>query len=952
MLYKPAAAIIIPESPRRRSRRTLKSNGLDMDASDSEVHAPRAESPELTSTPPPYLRQLADATPSPVQRNGERPDPEAHIDLALQVSMPLPEPFSKHEDRPANLGDCDMALDGVVLPKSIPPSSPRIVAPPPRVTPLPSTNSNSSLREFAGSSFLPSTPDDSFDPISTDTENPRSSWLSSFKRLKTKSKRLQPSSQVVSTRPKDSASASEGFVNARSSGQEAGNPISAGSATSTKGNNQHLQYLPQAESLQFEGPVTVNEEAAKPIPPEKKAELQVPSESGGSITHEPPVPPPEEPLTVNKVTFKPIPSQKQAEPHAPSRSSGSITQEPPQPSPEEPVTVDKATVRPIPPEKKAESHVLFESGGSVTKELPQPPPEVGPSRPQISVTMVKETLMLKSSGKEAGTPSASTSSTSVKRKRPQSLPQADPPRSQKVKTSAEAAVKSKPLDTKLGSTTPLSTTINRGQLQPSSQASSARTEDSIPVAESAVQPKASKEMQVAAPAESSKGKGRKLKANGTTRTTKKPNGAAVGEKMLADRKAEKSVHKSANTPKVSKDDEEPKLKAVIQPEEKLKDARIADTRLEPNTLEENTSVKEHNLVGLTTDSLPKSSLSRSKRSRSTLNSPGDRSEDSSTTKRSRNGPGPPPGDLSGYSFARRKESYRTQKSSKPVVLNDGAEQRPQDEPRRTAVNSTTKVAKTLAGTVDTRILAEPSSPRGPAQYMSRPHSAESLTSVSSSGSHSDSQDDMVLLRQAVTPAKTKTGQGLKSLGHHVSNSRVLANIEGSIDKGPVSTTAHSPISISSRNSDSSEGSGSESHAEEPESHLLKLKRDLDSSILIRNSPPRGRKPTSSAPVPRRLDYSATSRSILDEKSTPVPSKANLKGERPTSSSAPGGSRPSNSRYPSMTDLIKKPRPTEQSRPGKIAPPKSAATAGGTSAFPFHSFSGSSSSETSSSEDDD
>ena len=898
-----------------------------MDTSDSEVHAPRAESPELISTPPHYLRQLADAAPSSGRRNGQRPDPEAHIDLALQVSIPLPESFSKHEDHPANLADCDMALDGGVLPESIPPSLPRIVPRPLRVAPLPSTHCNSSLRESAGSSFLPSTPDDSFDPNSTDRGNPRSSWLSSFKRLKTKTKRL-PSPQVVSTRPKNSASAGERFVNPRSSGPEAENPISPGSATSKKGNSQHLQYLPQADSLQFEEPVTVSEEAAKPISPEKKAELQVPSEFGGSITHEPP------------------------QPHVPSRSSRSITQEPPQPSPKEPVIVHKATVRPIPPEKKAESPVLSESGEIVTKELPQPSPGLGPSRPQISVTMIKETLMLKSSGKEAGAPSASTSSASVKRKRPQSLPLADPPRSQEVKSSAEAAAKSNPLDTKLGSTTPLSTTVNRSQLQPSSQASSARTEDSMPVAESVVQPKASKEMQVAASAESSKDKESKFEADGATRITQKPNEAAAGEQMLADREAEKSVIKLANNPKVAKEDEESNLKAVVQPEEKLKDARIAATRPEPITLDENTSVKEHNLVGLTTDLLPKSSLSRSKISRSTLNSAGDRSEGSSITTKSRKGPGPPPSDLSEYSFARRKEPYRTKKSSKPVVLNDGTDQSPQDEPRRTAVNSTTKAVKTLAGTVDTRILSEPSSPRGPAQYMSRPHSAESLTSVSSSGSDSDSQDDLVFLSQVVTPAKTKTEQGLESLGHYVSNSRVLANIEGSIGKGPVSKTAHSAISISSRNSDSSEGSGSESHAEEPESHLPKLKRDLDSSILIPNSQPRGRKPMSLASVPRRLDYSATSRSILDEKSTPVPSKANLKGERPTSSSAPGGSRPSNSRYPSMTDLIKKPRPTEQSRPGNIVPRKSAATAGGTSAFPFHSFSGSSSSETSSSEDDD
>lgn len=943
-------AIIIPDSP-RHARRTLRSNGVDMDTSESEAHAPRAESPELISTPPQYLRQPLDAAPSSGQRNGDGPDPEAHLDLALQVSMPLSESFSKHEEHPANLGDHDLALGGGVLPEALPPSSPKITPQPPRLAPLPSTRSNSSLREFAGSSFLPSTPDDSFDPISTDTENPRSkSWLSSFKRLKTKSKRLQPSPQVVSTRSKDSASVGEEFVNPRSLGQEAESPISPGSATNTKGNSKQLQYLPQADSMQFEEPVTVNEESAKPVPPEKKVELLVPSESGGSLTQEPPQPSPAEPLIVNKVTLKPIPSQKEAEPHVPSRSDGSLTQEPPQPSPEEPVTVNKLTVRPISPEKKAEPHIHSESGGSITKEPRQPSPEVGPSRPQISVTMIEEIVMLKPSGKEveAGAPSASTSSTSAKKKRSQPLPQADPSRSQKVASSAEAAAKSKLSDTKLGGMTPLSS--NRSQLQPWPQASSARVEESKPVAESVVQPKASKEIQVAASAESSKDKGRKVKANGAIRTTKKPNGAAAGEKMLADRKAEKSVRKPENIAK----DEEPKLKVVIRHEEKVEGARIADTRPKSNTLDENVSVKEHNLVGLTTDSLPTSSLRRSRRSRPTLNSPGARSEDFLTTPRSRDGPGSPPGDLTGDSgtpLTRRKEQNRTDKPLKPVVLNDGTDQTPEDELRWTAINSTTKAVKTLAGTVDTRILSEPSSPRGPAQYMSRPHPSESLTSVSSSGSDSDSQDDMVLLRQAVTPAKTKPEQVMKSLGPHVSNSRVLANTEGSIGKGPVSKTAHSPISISSRNSDSSEGTGSESHAEEPEGHLpLKPRRDMDSSILIPNSPPRGRSTASSAPVPRRLDYSANSRSILDDGSTPVPSKANPKGERPPSSSAPGGSRPFNSRYPSMTDLIKKPRPTEQSRLGKISPPKS--TAGGTGAFPFHSFSGSSSSETSSSEDDD
>lgn len=924
-----------------------------MDTSDSEVHAPRAESPELTSTPPPYLRQLADAAPSSGQRNVDSTDPEAHPDLALQVSMPLPESFSKHGEHPANLGDHDMALDGGVFPEAMPPSSPRIVPQPPRVAPLPSARSNSSLRDFTGPTLLPSTPDDSFDPISTDTENPRSkSWLSSFKRLKTKSRGLQPSTQVVSSRPEDSARVGEGFLNPRSSGQELENSFSPGSATSTKGNSKQLQHLPQADVVQFSVPVAANQDTAKPAPPEMKAELLVPFRSGGSLNKEPPQTSPEEPLTMDKVAVRPTPSQKRAEPHVPSGSGGSITQEPPQPSPEEHVPVNKVIVKPIPPEKKAEPHVPSESGGSIAKEPPQASPEVGPSRPQISVTMIKETVMLKPSGKEVegGAPS---SSASAKRKRSQPLTQAGLPRSQKVASSAEAAIKSNPSDTNLGSMTPLSTTVNRSQPQPS-QASSARTNESMPMAQSASQPKTSKEMQVAASAESSKDKENKLKANRATRTTKKPNGTAVGEKMLAGRKAEKSVRKSANTKKVA-EDEEPKVKAVIQPADKAGNARKADTRPEPNTLDENASAKEHNLVGLTTNLLPKSSLRRSKRSRSTLNSPGPRSEDSWTSTRSRNGPGPPPGDPSGDSgppFARLKDPNRAQQSSELVVLNDGTEQSPQDEPRWTAVNSTAKLGNTLAGTVDSRILSEPSSPRGPAQYMSRPHSAESLASVSSSGADSDSQDDIVLLRQAVTPAKTKPEQGKKGLGLYVPNSRVLTNIEGSIGKGPVSKTAHPPISISSRNSDSSEGTGAESHSEEHESHLpLKSRRDLDPSILIPNSPPRGRQLTASTSAPRSLDYPATSRSILNDNSTPVSSKANPKGEHPPFSSVPEGSRPSNSRYPSMTDLIKKPRPAERSRPGKIAPLKSAAPAGGTGAFPFHGFSDSSSSETSSSEDD-
>lgn len=942
-LHKPSTAIIIPDSPRRRTRRTLKSNGVAMDTSDSEIYTPRAESPELTSTPPPFLRQVADAAPSPGQINMDSPDPEAHLDTALVVPMALPVSSGKPEDHPANLGDHDMALSGGVLLEAIPPSSPKIV-PPPQLAPLPSTRSNSNLREFPGSSFLKSTPDDSFDPISTDTENPRSkSWLSSFKRLKTKSKQLPPSSQVVPNQTKDSARVAEGFIHSRSSGQEAEYSTSQGSAASTKRSSKELQYLPQAKSVQFVEPVTVNEDTAKPIPLEKKAELQVPFGSGGIITQETPQPSPAELVTINESTVNPIPPETKAERRVPSESGGSITKELPQPSLKEPVNVNKVTHKPTPPEKKGEPRVPSEPGESITKKPPRISAEVDPSHPRNPVNMIEETVMLKPSEMEAevGAPSASASSTKVKRKRSQLWPQADLPRSQKVASSAEVAVKFKPSDPKAGSMIPLgfvgSTTVNISQLQPSPPASSARTEESMPVADTAVQPTASKEMQDAASAESSKDKGTKLKANATKRTTTKPYGAAAGEKFLSDRKAEKSVHKPANTPKLAQD-EEPNSKAVVQPEEKVEEARIADTRPETNTLHENASVKEGELVNLTAISLPQSSLRRSKRSQPTSK---------------RTGPGPDPsGDLSGNPgapSAKQKELNRPQNSSKLVVPNARTEQSPRDEFRWIAVNSITKPDKVPAGAIDARVVSEPSSPRGPAQYMSRPVSAGSFSSVSSSGSDSDSQDDMVLLRQAVTPAKIKSEQGIKSSGHYVSNSRALANAEGSIGKGPVSKNGHPAISISSSNYNSSKGTGSESHAEEDESHLLqKPRRDPEPSIPIPDS---GRKPTSAAPVSRPLDYSVKSGPILNEKFTPVPSAANPQGERP-SSSAPGASRPINSRYPSMTDLIKKPRPTEQSRPGKISPSRSSANAGATGAFPFHSFSGSSSSETSSSEDDD
>lgn len=939
ILHKSSSAITIPDSPRQRARRTLKSKGVDMDTSDSEIYAPREESPELTSTPPPYLRQVADAAPSGqvnAQVNLDSPAPEAHLDAALVVSMPLPVSFSKPEDHPASLGDHDMALSGGVLLEAMPPSSPKIVHPPPRVARLPSTRSNSSLREIAGSSFLTSTPDDSFDPISTDTENPRSkSWLSSFKRLKTKSKRNLPSPQVVYTQHKDSAGAAEEFIPSRSSGQKAENLISQGSAASTKRNSKELQYLPQADFMEFVEPVTVNEDTANPIPLEKKAELQVLSEPGGTISQKLPQPSPAEPVTMNEPTANPIPLEMKAERQVSSESSASITKGLPQPLPEEPVNVKKATRRPTAPEKKEGPRIPSKPGENITKEPPRLPTEGGPYLPQNPVNIIEETVMLKPSGKEveAGAPSASTTSTKAKRKRLQPLPQADHPRSHKVASSAEVAVKFKPSDTKVGSTIPLgftgSTNVKISQLQPSSQASSARTEESVPVAESAVQPTASKEMQDAASAESPKDKEIKLKANGTKRTAKKPNGAAAGDKFLLDRNAEKSVHKSVNTPKLAKD-EKPNLN-VIKPEEKVGEARITDTRPETNTLHEIAGAKEDELVNSAAISLPQSSLRRSKRSQPT---------------RKRNGPGQdPPGDLSGDSGApaKRKEPNRTQMSSKLAVPNVRTEQSPQDGSRWVAVNSATKSDKAPAGAVDTRVLSEPSSPRGPAQYMSRPHSAGSFSSVSSSGSGSDSQDDMVLLRQAVTPAKIRSEQNINSLGHHVSSIRALANTGGSIGKGPVPKTGQSPISISSSNYNSSKGT-----AEEVESHLpLKPGRD----IRIADSPPRGRKAASSVPVSRPLDDSVKSGSILNEKSTPVPSTANPQGERP-SSSAPGASRPINSRYPSMTDLIKKPRPTEQSRPGKISSSKSAANAGATGAFPFHSFSGSSSSETSSSEDDD
>lgn len=917
ILHQSSSAVTIPDSPRQGARRTLKSNGVDMDTSDSEIYAPRAESPELTSTPPPYLRQVADAAPSSGQVNVYSPDSEAHLDAALVVSIPLPDFLSKLEDYPASLGDHDMTLSGGALLKAMPPSSPKIVP----------TRSNSSLREFAGSGFLTPTPDDSFDLIITDTDNPPSrSWLSSFQRLKTKSKRPPPSSQVVSTQRKDSAGAAEEFSPSRSSGQKAGILISQGSAASTLGNSQELQYMPKADFVQFVEPVIMNEDTANPILLENKAEFQVPSEPGGTITQKYPQISPAEPVTMNESTVNPIPPEMKAERQVPSESSASITNGLPQPLTEEPVNVKKATLRPTAPEKKEQPRIPSEPAENITKEPPRLSTEGGPSHPQNPVNMIDETVMLKPSGKEvkAGAP------TKGKRKWLQPLQQADHPRSQKVASPAEVTVKAKPTDTKVGSTIPLgltgSTNVKISQLQPSSQASPARTEESMPVAESAVQPTASKEMQDAASAESPKDKEIKLKANGTKRTTKKPNGAAAREKDLLDRNAEKSVHKSVNTPKLAKD-EKPNLN-VIQPEEKVEDARITDTRPETNTLHEITGAKEDEFVNLTAISVPQSSLRRSKRAKPVR----ERNED-------------PYGDLSSDSGepVKRKVPNRRKKSSKLAVPNVRTEQSPQDESRWVSVNSATKSDKAPAGAVDTRVLSEPSSPRGPAQYMSRPHSAGSFSSVSSSGSDSDSQDDMVLLRQAVTPAKIRPEQSIKGSGHHVSSSRALANTGGSIGKGPVPKTGQSPISISSSNYNSSKVA-----AEDNESHLpLKPRRD----ILIADSSPRGRKATSSVPVSRPHDGSIRSGSILNEKSTHVPSTANPQGERP-SSSAPGAFRPINSRYPSMTDLIKKPRPTEQSRPSRISSSRSAVNAGATGAFPFHTFSGSSSSETSSSEDDD
>lgn len=935
ILHKSSSAIIIPDSPRQRARRPLKSSGVDMDTSDSEIYAPRAESPELTSTPPSYLRQVADSAPSSGQVNVDSTDPEAHPDAALVVSMPLPVTFSKSEDHPASLGDHDMALSGGILLEATPPLSPKIVPPPPRVAPLPSSRSNSSLRDFASSSFLTSTPVDSFDPISTDTENPRSkSWLSSFKRLKTKSKRPPPSPQVVSTQHKDSAGAAEEFIPSSSSGQKAENPISQNSAASPKRNSKEMQYLPQSDFVKFVEPVTLDEDTSNPILLEKKVELQVPSEPSGTTTQKPPQHSPADPVTMNESTVNPIPPEMRVESQVSSESSASITKGLPQNLSEEHVDVNKRTLRSSAPEKKEGARIPSEPGGNITKESPRLPKKGGPSYPQNHVNTIEETVMLKLSGKEveAGTPSASAPSTKAKRKRLEPLPQADYPRSQKVASSAEVAVKVKPSDTKVGSTIPLgftgNTNVKISQLQPPSQASPARTEEPMPVVESVVQSAAPNEMQDVAPAESPKLKEIKLKANGSKRITKKPNRTAAGEKISLDRKAEKSVHKSVNTSKLAKD-EKPNLN-VIQPEQKVDEARITDTRPETNTLHEIAGAKEGELVNLTPISLPQSSLRRSKRSHLT---------------RERIGPGQDPSeDISGDSStpAKQKEPNRTQKPLNLAVPNVKTEQSPQDWSRWVAVNSVTKADKASAEAVDTRVLSEPSSPRGPAQYMSRPHSAGSFSSVSSSGSDSGSQDDMVLLRQAVTPAKIKSEQSIKSLGHHVSKNRALANTEGSIGKGPVPKTGQYPISISSSDQNSSKDT-----SEESESHLSpKSRRD----ILIAESPPRGRKAASSIPVSRPLDESVKSGSILNEKSTPVPSIANSQSERPYSS-ASGASRPINSRYPSMTDLIRKPRPTEQSRPDKISS-RSAANAGATGALPFHSFSGSSSSETSSSEDDD
>ena len=984
ILHKSSSAIIIPDSPRQRTRRTLKSNGVDLDTSDSEIYAPRAESPELTSTPPSYLRQVADSAPSS-QVNVDSSDHEAHPDAALVVSIPLPVTFSKSEDHPASLGDHDMALSGGILLEATPPLSPKIVPPPPRVAPLPSTRSNSSLNDIAGSS-LKSTPDNSFDPISTDTENPHSkSWLSGFKRLKTKSKRPPTSPQVVSTQHKDSVGAAEKFIPSSLLGQKAENLISQNSSASTKRDSKDLHNPPRPDFVQFVEPVTLNEDTANPILLEKKAELQVPSEPSGTITQKPPQISPADPVTMSESTVKPIPPEVRVERQVPSESSASIAKGLPQHLPEEPVNVNKATLRSTAPERKEGPRIPSKPSRKVTKDYPRLPTKGGPSYPQNPVNKIEETVMLKPSGKEveagtpsastpstkakrkdyprlptkggpsypqnpvnkieetvmlkpsgkeveAGTPSASTPSTKAKRKRLETLPQADYPRSQKVASSAEVAVKVKPSDTKVGSTIPLgftgNTNVKISQLQPSSQASPARTEEPMPVAESAVQSAAPNEMQDVAPAESPRLEEIKPKANRSKRTTKKPNRAAAGEKISLDRNAEKSVHKSVNSPKLAKA-EKPNLN-VIQPEQKVEEARITDTRPETNTLHEIVGAKEDELVNLTAISLPQSSLRRSKRTQPT---------------RERIGPGHDPSeDISGDfgAPAKRKEPNRTQKPSKLAVLNVKTEQSPQDWSRWVAVNSATKVDKASAEAVDTRVLSEPSSPRGPAQYMSRPHSAGSFSSVSSSGSDSDSQDDMVLLRQAVTPAKIKPEQSIKSLGRHVSKNRALANTEGSIGKGSVPKTRQSPISISSSNHNSSKGT-----TEEAENHLsLKPRRD----VLIADSPLRGRKAASSIPVSRPLDDSVKSKSILNEKSTPVPSTANSQGERPYSS-APGASRPINSRYPSMTDLIRQPPPTEQSRPGQVSSSISAANAGETGALSFHGLSGSSSSETSSSEED-
>ncbi len=275
VLYKRYKSVI-PDSPPRRRKCTSIPNRADTNSSDSEHHAPRSESPELASTPSGNLRGDSLTVSPAKQTRFENRDLDATRNSTSTVSTPSISSHARAKNQPANTGRHDVFQQEGAPPEIIEPQPPPKKFPPsPHQTPFPH-QPTSIVPGSQGFQVVQSIQRDSFDPISTDTENPHSqSWLSSFRRLKGKRKELQPSPKSKTARPREPLAVTEGGVepNPLETGAEA--PASDGP---TERKEERLEPSPQPLLIAPEC-VTTAKGGIEPKPLGKEAEALIPPAS-------------------------------------------------------------------------------------------------------------------------------------------------------------------------------------------------------------------------------------------------------------------------------------------------------------------------------------------------------------------------------------------------------------------------------------------------------------------------------------------------------------------------------------------------------------------------------------------------------------------------------------------------------------------------------------------------